>query len=260
MALDGIVYVNTHAGDPRGTGKGSPLTVDEADDNFYTLYTRIKALQDDPPTAVSISNIQVNGSQMLVSMTDASTFGPFTLPIAKLAFRGDYVAGTQYFSLDLINVPQQGLYMVLEDVIDDDDPFDPTKSDGSGNAYFNQVFGSDTLIYDIGFFFPGRPGIGIEAASEMMAHCFVREVTFPIALAGSLARLKIAPAADLSFPLQKNGTVIGSVDFALGSATGTFTFTTAVDFAIADLLEVMVPTAVDTAARSLSLTLLGIRI
>lgn len=260
MALDGIVYVNTHAA-PRGAGKGSPLTVDEADDNFYELYTRLKALEDSPPTAVSISNISVSGTQMLVTMSDASTFGPFTLPIAKLNFRGDYAPGMTLAALDLVNVPNQGLYMTLIENTDSDDPFDGTKTDGSGHPLFNLVFATNTLIYDVGFFYPGRPGLGIDSAGWMFAHRMVREVTAPASLTDSVASLRVAPAADLSFPIYKNGgTSIGSVDFALGAAVGTFTFADDTDFAVGDTLQVGPSIAADTAAKDLTLTFTLIRV
>jgi len=259
MALDGIVYVNDHPA-PRNAGKGSPLTVDEADDNFFELYTRLKALETSPPTAVSISNIAVNGSQLLITLTDASTFGPFTLPIAKLNFRGDYIPGMILADLDLIDVPNQGLFMTLVANTDTDDPFNPDAVDGSGNKLFTQVFGADTLVYDVGFFYPGKPGIGIQADGYMFAHKFVRATTIAAGLVGSEASLRIACSAALSFPLYGNGTLIGSIDFASGASTPTFTFASDVAFAVGDEIQVGPPVAIDLNARDLQLTLLFNRV
>lgn len=258
MALDGIIYVNDHPA-PRNAGKGSPLTVDEADDNFFELYTRLKALETSPPTAVGISNISVIGSQMLVTMTDATTFGPFTLPIAKLNFAGDYTPGSTYHALDLIDTQGLGLYMVLMDVTDADDPFDPNKVDGSGNPYFNLVFGENVYIYDVGFFYPGKPGQGIDSDGYMAAHQFARPVVLPVNCPGSTANLRIATTAALSFPLFYNGAALGTVDFAIGATVGTFTTSAEQAMATNDIVALGPAVAMDATAKDLTITLLFTR-
>ena len=62
------------------------LATAEVDENFYDLDTRVVTLEDETLAAVNqIASISVIGSQMTITMEDATTFGPFTLPQA--AFR-----------------------------------------------------------------------------------------------------------------------------------------------------------------------------
>jgi hypothetical protein len=260
MALDGIVYRGDHPA-PRNAGKGSALTVDEFDDNFYELYTRIKALETTPPTAVSISNITVTGSQLLISMSDGvTTYGPFTLPIATFRFRGDYLAGTAYAALDIVSVPNQGLFLV-NITHTGEDPFDPAAVDGSSNPMYTQLFGEGIEIYDVGFFYPGRPGLGIDSDGWMFAHELVRPVIAPALLTDSKASLRVAPAAALSFPIYKNGgTGIGSVDFAMSATAGTFTFTDDTEFDAGDVLQIGPPVSADANAKDLMVSLTLTRI
>jgi len=160
MAFDGVTFATTD-GTKWGAGKGAPLTAIEADNDLWELLRRLNAIEDTPPSAVSISNILVSGSQLSFQMSDGSSFGPFTLPIATFRLRGDYVPGTHYFELDLVSVPQQGLFLVrLEH--NGANPFNPAATDGSGHAIYLKVFGEDTYIYDVGFFYPGVPGMGIQ--------------------------------------------------------------------------------------------------
>jgi hypothetical protein len=254
MALDGIVYVNDHPA-PRGTGKHAALTVDEFDDNFFALYERIVALEGNPSDAVSISNITVNGSQMLISMSDGvTTYGPFTLPIASFVFRGDWTALADYNQNDLVSVPEQGLFFVrlahTAAAV-----FDPAATDGSGNALYLLVFGEDVYIYDVGFFYPGKPGQGIDTDGYIAAHQFIRPVVLPATAPASVATLRIAPTAALSFPLFFNGAALGSIDFAIGSTAGTFTVAADQPFAVNDVIAVGPPVAADATAKDLTITL-----
>lgn len=260
MALDGIVYRGDHPA-PRNAGKGSALTVDEFDDNFYELYTRILALETSPPTAVGISNITVTGSQLLISMTDGVTsYGPFTLPIASFRFRGDYVPATAYAALDIVSVPNQGLFLI-NIAHTGENPFDPNAVDGGAHPLYSLLFGEGIEIYDVGFFYPGKPGQGIDSAGWMFAHKFVRPVTAPASLADSKASLRVASAATLSFPIYKNGgSSIGSVDFATGVTEGTFTFATDTDFATDDLIQIGPAVTLDTNAKDLMVSFAFTRI
>lgn len=254
MAFDGVTFVTTDAV-KWGTGKGSPLTATEADLDLWELLRRLKLLETNPPTAVSISNIIVSGTQMQINMSNGTFFGPFTLPIATFQFRGDFVAGTTYFELDLISVPGSGLYLARLGHVGVA-PFDPARTI-AGNAVYLKVFGEDTFIYDFGWFYPGRPGNGIEIGGAMAAHVLVRAVTLPLGLVGSRAELVTAPALPLSFDLKKELVTIGSINFAAGATQGTFTFAADVVLAIGDQVRLIRPVAIDTAARELSVTLIA---
>ena len=98
-----------------GPGKESNLTPNEVDVNFYDLDERLVFLELNPPVPVEISNITVTGSSMTVHMADSSTFGPFTLPTAGFAWKGDWAPLTQYFENDVFFEPGDGVYLVTAD-------------------------------------------------------------------------------------------------------------------------------------------------
>jgi hypothetical protein len=70
-----IIYVT----DTFAAGVDRPLTAVEHDTNMHTLKEAIEALEADPPTANSISNVTVTGRQLRVYLEDGTMFGPFTL-------------------------------------------------------------------------------------------------------------------------------------------------------------------------------------
>lgn len=263
MAFDGMLFRNnaTPALTKWGnTGKLSDLTAEEIDNNFYALLARLKVIEDNPPQAASISNIIVNGSQLSIQLSNGSSFGPFTLPIATFELQGEVANGVTYHELDIVTVAHEGVYLVRLDhaaVL----PFDENRM-VSGNKIYLKVFGFDAEIYDIGFFYPGRPGIGIDDGAAIAGHLPDRPITLPIGLAGSVARLSTACAAAMTFPLKKGVTDIGSVDFALGAVAGTFTFAAAVTFnGTTEVLRVMKPTGgIDASARELLLTLKALQV
>ena len=249
-------------GDGNGLGTGGNLTPQQADDNTWELHGRIKDIEDNPPTAVSIASFTVIGSQMQVNMTDGSIQGPFDLPIATLRLIGDWVNDMPLLPLDVFTVPHDGVYMVNIAHTTPAAPavFDPAADDGSGNPLYTKIFGDDAYIYDVGWFYPGMPGLGIDDSSPLAGHEFGRAVVCPADLPDSRASLRVAPNFDLSFDLQINGVVKGSVDFAAGETAGTFTWADDVSCAVGDVIYIMKPTAVDSTARDLTVTLILTRL
>lgn len=260
--MDGITYYTTDAL-KWGTGKGSRLTSLEVDLNFWELYTRLKVIEDNPPLPVSIQDFTVIGSQWEINLTDGSNLGPFTLPIATFELRGEWVNEMLYHELDMFTVAGRGLYLVRIEHTTPAAPavFDPDAEDGSGNKLYLLLFGEDTYIYDIGFFFPGQPGIGIDDGEAMAGFTFDRDVTLPADLPGSVARLKSAPTAAMDFVIMVNDDEVGSVHFNIGSTTGLFTFDDPVECASGDTLTILKPTdGIDTTARQFSVTIKGQRV
>ncbi len=220
-------------------------------------------MEDNPPQAASISNIQVIGSQLLITLSDATTFGPYTLPIAHFAFRGEYTPEVPYFELDLITVEGMGLYMLTMDYTPPAaHPFDPLETDGSGNNIYVQVFGEQALIYDFGFYYPGLVGGGLVPDDDVMfRHLAGHAFTVPIGLVGSQFDLVEAPAdGDLVLTIKKNNTTtLGTITFADGFMLATVSFVAAVTFEIGDTFDVMCP-ALDSAAKGLAITIVAERI
>lgn len=110
-------------------------------------------------------------------------------------------------------------------------------------------------LYDIGLFIPGQP-----AASAMVFQFVVsRAISFPVNLAGSLAKAGTAATSAAAFTLRRNGANIGTIDFAAGSATATFTLAGGAAFAAGDVLEILAPSPQDATLADVSITLIASR-
>lgn len=245
-----------------GTGKGSLLTPSEADNDLWELYSRLKALEDSPPAPLEITAITVIGSTFQVEMSDGSHFGPFDLPIAKFEWQGEWVNDAIYAKLDLITVSQKGLYIVMfPHTAPHTGPFDEGAVDvGSGDPIYIKIFGEDTYIYDFGFFYPGKPGVGIETGYGIAGHIFGRDVLLPQDMECD-AKLVTAPAADMSFPVQVDGVEQGTLDFLSGATDGTLTWTADVEAPEGTRIRLMLPTGgIDVDARELSVSFKGVQV
>jgi hypothetical protein len=110
-------------------------------------------------------------------------------------------------------------------------------------------------LYDIGLFIPGQPA----AAAKVFQFVVPRAISFPVNLAGSLAKAGTAATSAASFTLGRNGTNIGTVDFAAGSATATFTLPGGAAFAAGDVLEMLAPGPQDATLADVSITLMAAR-
>jgi hypothetical protein len=210
---------NTKWGAGGGSGTGGNLTPTEADEDIWALHSRILAVEDNPPTAISIESFTVIGSQMQVNMSDGSTQGPYDLPIASFRMMGEWVNSMPLLKLDIITVPHDGVYMVN---VNHTTPASPAVFDPEADV--------------------GRP------------------IMLPAGLADCVGDLKVPPAADLSFDVQINDVVKGSVNFASGSSTATFTWTADVSMAAGDVVKLMKPATLDAAALELSLTFVATRL
>lgn len=76
-------------------------------------------------------------------------------------------------------------------------------------------------------------------------------------LAGSYARLGVAPTAPLSLALTVNGVTEGSLSFAANAVQGAFTLAQDVLLMPEDVLAVMRPGSADAAASDLTLSVAG---
>lgn len=99
--------------------------------------------------------------------------------------------------------------------------------------------------YPIGWFFTTAP----TASEVLLLHVFTKDVTFAANFAGSFGSCGTNPAAQFDIDVQKNGASVGTVSI---SAAGAVTFTSsggaAVDFVAGDVMRLVAPAGVDTAA------------
>ena len=133
-----------------GAGKGSNLDASEIDQNFYDLAQAIVALQSNTLAAANgIASITVNGSQFSIFLTDGTELGPFTIPVLRFRWRGEWTGNTSYAELDVVKVTGFGIFMVQVDTTSNA-TFDATETAGDVLVYF-QLFGSvDQLLSTLG--------------------------------------------------------------------------------------------------------------
>jgi len=106
-------------------------------------------------------------------------------------------------------------------------------------------------IYDLASGTVGKPGAG----ATILRFVAPRAFTLPVGLTGSFCKANAAATALSSFTIKKNGSSIGTVNFAAASATATFTFASATSFAPGDVLSLDAPGSADSTLSDLYYTL-----
>lgn len=96
-----------------GTGKGSPLTSTEGDNNIWELDQRIVALEA-APSAPYIDNVVQDGNSIIFELTNDTQVGPVTLPQSQWEWTGDWTTATTYVKNDVVVDPDTLIvYLVL---------------------------------------------------------------------------------------------------------------------------------------------------
>ena len=109
--------------------------------------------------------------------------------------------------------------------------------------------------YDLALFVSGKPNTSV----TLMRFVFDRPVSFSIDFAGSVASAGVAPTSAAVFNIYKNGTLIGSLNFAANITVGTFSVPMADSFTIGDVLAFVSSATQDATLADLSVTLNGVR-
>jgi hypothetical protein len=100
---------------------------------------------------------------------------------------------------------------------------------------------------------PGSP-----AASQIVErYIFATAVNFSAGLGGSYGMAGAAATAAATFSIAKNGTAIGTMAFAAGATSATFTMSSATTFAAGDVLTIAAPATPDATLANLAWTLAG---
>jgi hypothetical protein len=97
--------------------------------------------------------------------------------------------------------------------------------------------------YDLGFYFSGTPNDG-DRVGYVFPHKATIGIMSSVNAQGSQARVVVPSAADegsVAFDLQKNGASFGSVTFAAGATSGTFSVAAATSFSVGDIIEAVCP-------------------
>jgi hypothetical protein len=109
--------------------------------------------------------------------------------------------------------------------------------------------------FDVGVTYNGMPS----ASAVLLRLPMVRAVTFPAGMAGSRGVAGTTATVTATFDLRKNGSIFGSMTFAVGAANATFTAASATVFAVGDVLTVTAPANPDATLGDLGLNLTGTR-
>lgn len=128
-----MVTITFRTAGPWGAGIGMDLSAVQIDTNFYNINLKLADLETNPVQPNQIANITVANNQMTIVMEDATTFGPFVLPIAEFRDRGAWAPATDYVYADIFT-QGLGLYMVLQEHTSAG-AFDPAASNGFGPIY-----------------------------------------------------------------------------------------------------------------------------
>lgn len=109
--------------------------------------------------------------------------------------------------------------------------------------------------FDVHAFYPGKP----TASALVLRVPLARAVSFPANFSGAYGRASAAATGSTVFDVQKNGASIGSMTFAAGATTATFSTSGAVSFAAGDILSVISPATADATLADVGLVLAGTR-
>lgn len=126
----------------------------------------------------------------------------------------------------------------------------------NGNDLVEVATASDAVPYDVGGTYNGAPA----SNAVLLRFPMPRAVRFKEGLSGSQGVAATVSTAAVSFSLQKNDTEFGAMDFAIATATATFTCTSDADFAAGDVLTVVAPSTPDDTLADLGFSLAGIRL
>lgn len=141
---------------------------------------------------------------------------------------------------------------VLDDLADVDTATAPPGS-GDGLRWNGTLWVPSARGLDVGVFIPEKPA----AAALLFKLVVVRAFTLPGNLTGSRGHAGTVATAQADFELRRNGSSIGTVRFAAGSATATFTLASPVSLAEGDRLELIAPTPQDATLADLTILLKG---
>jgi len=136
-----ITYCRNDPVSGRWLGVNRLLTEFEVDFNFFQHEGRITTLENNFTLTVSIASItQPQNDQLLITMTDSTTRGPFLLPSAVFSDRGAWAPSTPYLVNDTFTM-NGTLYRVLfahTSAL----TFDAGATDGAGHQFYAAMMSS----------------------------------------------------------------------------------------------------------------------
>ena len=102
--------------------------------------------------------------------------------------------------------------------------------------------------------------VGAPSNSQLVHHEVMTDaITFPSGLSGSAGYADTTATAQTDFDVQKNGSSVGTIRFAIGTNAPTFIMASATAFAAGDRLKVIAQASADATLGDFSFTLVGQR-
>lgn len=178
--------------------------------------------------------------------TNLSVARTLFVPTNVREFLVDNRAGTNTLTVDITGSP--GISQVMQ----------------AGEMWMVNTDGTD-ILFGIG----GIPGVpqptlafwagGVPTNAEVIGKfLFTGAFTLPSGLTGSYGEVLIGATAAATWTIKKNGSSIGTVNFAIAATSGTFTFSTETSFVAGDEITVEAQATADATMAGLSLSLKGI--
>ena len=112
---------------------------------------------------------------------------------------------------------------------------------------------ADAENIEMSIFLAGVPGNAIKISTMIVASGF----TLPVSLTGSTGFAEVTATATATVDIKKNGSAIGTVDFAIGTNAATFTFASPVTFVSGDRLQLVNQGTADATLADIAITLRG---
>ncbi|NQY56860.1 MAG: hypothetical protein HRT86_10335 [Ilumatobacteraceae bacterium] len=94
-------------------------------------------------------------------------------------------------------------------------------------------------------------------AEKLATHVVTIPFDLPVSLVGSQAYAEVVSTAAATIDIKKNGSNVGTINFALGASTATFTFATLTSFAAGDRLSFVGQGTADATLADISFTIRG---
>jgi len=130
-------------------------------------------------------------------------------------------------------------------------PADPTAAlEAATKAYVDAQF-STSAPYDLAAYYEGVPG----DAQVLFKFEIIRDCYLLSGLPISRVTAGVAATGAVSLDIKKNGSNIGTIDFAAAGTVATFTFATSTNFNAADDIEIVNAGTADATLADLAITL-----
>jgi hypothetical protein len=263
-----------------GGGNGSDLTATQVDQNFFTLFSAVSALEDHADTGAGIDFINQPGGGNLfyIHLTNHAVLGPFVIPTAQWNPRGAWTPNTVYAAFDVVS--ENGSVYLITVPHTSGTTFSAFSTDGMGHTLYSLILTNPSDVLPVG----GTAGMrlvkstGSPFASEWLSdqiriHLFVEgqpspnetliqfpvadNMTIPAGLTGSVIYQRIPTASVVSYTLFKNGASIGIIEFAISPEVVIVAFTADVHCVPGDIISLVGPAVPDHTQTDISFTILA---